>query len=377
MTQPVSELVPYVYVGGVQYPVESVSVTLDQQWAPYAQAEVTFPYDATLAAALDPRNAPRVQVQVSRQWFASLSIADLSAQWTGLTIANLSTLWTGLTIADLSDQWSTPWDSGLRAPDTVSANLGVRGRRVDYARDTITVRAMSDEMLAQDFVAGGVSLPQEPLPNRLLRMLRLAGITPVAYDFTAGAAYIAVPAEVTSWSESVWDAMGRMSNHLALRVWCDLDRTWRLTDTTVAPVTTVTVNRVTTADDTVNRDGKYANAIVWNGTGVRSDGTAIAESVQWPVPFPANAKVEVVTQDYGAVGVALPLPTSTELQARVDALASQARTLTMVGPADPSIRPGYALNTGTPSLPSTASVVAAVEFQVPSDTMTITTRATV
>jgi hypothetical protein len=296
----------------------------------------------------------------------------------GTTLDDLTAAWAGLTLDDLSTLWGQDWGNGVTRPiDVVTADLILRERTVDHVAATIALRATSDELMAQDARAHVVR-PVEPLPTRLTELLT-AGHVPIGPppDVTAGAPYIGMAAQDVEWSQTIWDAMSANANSVGLRLWCDQGRVWRLGPTDAAPTTTVDLTRVQSCTDAVDRDGDYADAIVWLGKGINPEGLPLTETKTWPLTLPVGPyKAHLEEHDYGQTGVGLPMPSDEELARRLAVLQSRDRVLTITAPADPTVRPGMGVLTGAPSLPGTTSVVARVEWAVPADIMTITTRAT-
>lgn len=377
---PVSHLTAYVVLPtGEVLPVTECAVTLDETWAPFASAQLTVPWTAERAAALDPRAAtvPRVTVVIRRDWYDSALVSDLSEAWAGLTLADVSTDLGAATLADLTAALRTQWESGWREPDELTCYLGVRARPIDYAAGTITVRAASDELLAQDS-RGLVARAVEPLPSRIVAFLTAASIPVERTDLSAGAIFVAMPAMSTTWTQTMWDAASGAASSMGLRLLCDHTGTWRLLDPDAAPTATLHMPRVSEGTDDVDRDGDWADTLVWIGTGTNSAGETITRTVTWPDPIPTSPrKIAVQEVELGNVGAGIPVPSDAELSNRLSALSAKARALTLTAPADLSARPGMALTTGAPSLPATAGVVSTVTFRIPEDTMTIVTRSTV
>ncbi|MGN8245297.1 hypothetical protein ACTHAM_002416 [Cellulomonas soli] len=372
---PVSMLTATAYVAGESVPCGSTRVVLDEGWAPHVAAQLTIPYTPERAAALDPRTGARVLVEVSRRWHGGLTLGDLSEAWEGMTLADLSAEWVSYTLADLTVLWGAPWDAGWWPPDTLTADLGVRERTIDYAAATISVRAASDELLAQD-ARIVMSRPVEALPTRILAVLAAASITVTAHDLAAAAPFVSMAAAEVELTQSVWDFLVAQVTPLGLRLWCDETRTWRCTVADVAPTASVALPRVTSCTDSIDRDGDWHDAIVWTGRGINDDGISIVDTRHYPDPIPAGARVQYVEVDYGQAGAALPMPSTDELAQRLALSSARERVLTITAPADPTIRPGVGLVTGAPSLPAMDTVAARVELDVPADTITITTRST-
>jgi hypothetical protein len=374
----VSQLVARLFVAGQPVPVIDARSVLDESWAPYAAATLTVPWTPERFAALDPRNHVRILVSIERHWSGTLTLDDLTVAWAGLTLDDLTAAWTGLTLDDLTAAWTQDWGNGARPTDIVTSDLILRDRTVDHARATISLRASSDELLAQDARAYVVR-PVEPLPERLFQLLA-AGHVPIGPppDFSAGAPFIAMPAQTVEYSQTIWDAMQANTASVGMRLWCDEARVWRVAFPESAPTTTVTLPRVIDCTDQVNSDGQYADVLVWIGKGVNSTGQALTDTKTSPPVMPAGPyRAAVEEHDYGQVGAGLPMPSDDELAARLTFLQARDRVLEITAPGDPTIRPGVGVHTGAPSLPATTSAVSRVEWSVPADVMTIATRSTV
>jgi hypothetical protein len=381
----VSEIRATAYVDGESIPLGDdnrggLKLVLDGGWAPYAAAVLTAPYTVERAIALDPHAVPRprVRVEIARHWHGSLSLGDLSTAWAGLTLGDLTAEWLTYTLGDLTELWGWPWEAGWRAPDVVSADLGVRGRRIDYAGATLTVRATSDEIAVQGMAVDAPTSPRWPA-SWVRAVLDAVGFAGASLDTTALEVSGSVSAgSVLTLDASPWDLMETTLAALGFRLLCDESRTWRAVDVTAAPPATVHLPRVTGADDVADVDREFADVLVWVGTGTSSGGVALRDVKSWPNPLPVPPyKVHVEERDYGQVGAGLPMPTDAEMALRLAHLQARSRLLTLTAPADLTVRPGVALTTGAPSLPELSGVVARVEWDVPDDTMTVTTRSTV
>lgn len=369
----------------------SASLSADEGWSPYGRGTVVIPYTAARAAAVDPRTgAPVVALTIRRSWSAGLRLVDLGGQWAGLTLAGLGAAWAGLTLADLGGQWWQEWESGTRAPDEVTALVGVRERSIDYAAGTITLTLSTHEALAQDGRLNNVPRDAEPASTRILALLTAAAIPSTGWDLSGGDAttVTADPGGLDQLRRTVWDLCQDAASTAVRRLWCDLSGVWHLTDPTAAPTTTVAVPRVERASETVSRDSEWADWLVtrvsWSQTSggteiypvdVYVDSDTVGEST-YP-PYTEPHRVALVERDHGHLDTVArdrwaPLPA--ERAARLRRLASRDRVLDVVAPLDPTIRTGVYVTTGAPSLPALKGVVSAFRFDVPADTMTLTLR---
>lgn len=363
-------------------PVLEAHVVQDEAWAPRIAATVTVPYTAARAAALDPRQAGhrRATVTITRHWMGSQTVAAVTRflQNAGVVVVSQFSSLTSptATLGGFTGIFSNDWGAGFRDPDTFTADLTIRARTVDHVASTITVRLASDELIAQE-PRVYLTRQVEPLPARILALLEAGGVPVVAHDLSAGDAFIAVPGAAYDRDRSVYEHAAAVAADLGLRLTCDEARVWRLEVPDAAPTSAVHLPRVKTATDDVDRDLDYADAIMWRGRGYREDGTVLLELKTWPATLPDPPfKSFFHEEDYGKVGAALPMPSDGELAARLAALQSKDRKLTLTAVADPLVRAGMAVTTGLPSLPAYTAVASRVEWAIPADTMTITTRST-
>lgn len=373
-------------IGGVTYPIEGDAgcrVTLDLSWAPYISAEVTLPYSAALFAAADPRAGDvRARLRVDQAWYASKSVADLSADWAGLTVADLSAAWAGLTVADLSDLWGDRWGNAeWRTPLTWDLDLGLRRRRRQHAAGTIVLTVRSDEVLAQEsYVPGGVARPAETLSSRfaaLLDWLDGLGETSTNVPTVDLGALASTPVTAQEWpsSASVWDMLVGSCTPVGARPWVDGARVWRAVAATAAPTVTVPVTRWVDADDDTDRDGDWAEQVLLTIKAVIGGTDTVMETIA-PSTIGTHKRMATCTIDLGEVASIPPTDTIGGASAIRGLLASQGRKLTGTHPADLAVIPGVRITTGAPSLPSLGARVESVTLDVAVAEMTTTTRDT-
>ena len=369
----VSTMTGWVVVpGGEMTGAVSVELTCDPSWAPFVQATVTLPDVPGLAALLDPRTGARVLVGIRRAWAGRPTLAEMTSEWSGLTLADLTSEWSGLTLADLTTGWTVEWESGDRLSEDLVCDLAVRARRIDHGQGTITIKAASDELLAQGKRVT-VSRPVEPLPVRVLAVLAAAHVPVERAELSAGDIFIAMPALTLDPSRSVWDELAAEAASVGLRLWCDEQRCWHLSDPGAAPVGSIEVTRVTGGTDDIDLDGEFADALAVTCNWTAADGqTRLTQTRTWPDPIPDDAiRVEAWTLDVATPGDSWPGPTNDELATRLAKRQTQGRTQQITAPLDPTARPGLTITTGAPSLPETTGRIGAVTFAVPADSMTL------
>jgi len=232
------------------------SVTLDDGWAPYIQAEVTCAKpSADVLEALDPRGGARVVLTSSRG-----------------------------------------------GGDEFTADLGVRSRVV--ADGVLTLTLASDEAIAQDvsvvFDWGGG--PELTLADQVDRFLwHLGGAALVDHDYD-------VPREGDTWvfrlpGMNVWETLEPVVQQAGRRLYNDEERLWRLVPASRNdPTVQVWLGReavITELEDSIDLDADlWADAVViryeWTDlAGERQQATDVA-----PANYDGNGLTRVRVLDY-------------------------------------------------------------------------------
>lgn len=356
---------------------EDLLLVMDKAWSPYIQAEAVVPYSAEAEEALNPRytingRKPRVIVEVARLWFDGGTLADTTAEWPSGTLGDISAAWASGTLADTTAEWGTEWESGYRAPDVLTVDLAVRALRIDYGAGTLTVRAASDELLAQE-ARVQIDRPAESCQSRILAVLRAAGVEVPRYDF-GGLYYESTEAASFTWDQGVYDVLEAMAVAKGYHLFVDADRTWKALQPDVTFGGIVTLDRVSSAVEDCDTDGDYADAIVLTLKGKTPAGVELEATHVYPDPIPRGSAVATVTQDYGTVTA---LPTGEALEDLLVWMLGKAqaagRVMTATAVADPTLRPRTQVSVEVPGAPVSLAVADRVEWSIPADTMTVTT----
>lgn len=359
---------------------EGTRLTLDQGWSPYAKATAVVPFTQALFDATDPRDGDlRATLDLDQAYYeATETLDDAAAAWTTETLDDLATLWAGLTLDQVADLYGDRWGNATWVqPKALTADLGIRSRNRDHVRGTIALGLASDELLAQD-VAGNYGSTNTTVAALFADVLgALLGYAPGDYTVDLGVlSEAAVPVVEASERTTSWDALVDPLKANGLRPWCDIDRTWRVIDPASAtPPATVSLTRVTEANDTTDRDGEWADAVL-----VASHYTLAGAEVwhgAWAFTTPGVAhRVHVEEIDLGEVTTVPPLPAA-DPAAILRRVSGLGRVLTVTAMADLDVRPGVAFTAGAPSLPDLSGQVETVTFDLAGAQMTLTTRDTI
>lgn len=164
---------------GITLGAISGQINIDEMNVPAITASVLVPYDATVEAALDPRQTPVPTAVLTghfTQW-ASGPISDITAYLAAngvTTLAGISALWAGDTLADASALFGAPLEAGASVSDeTMELNLHVR--EIDSSDFDMRISFASDEALLTDWAPtdgldfAAIGNAQEGIPDQQAR----------------------------------------------------------------------------------------------------------------------------------------------------------------------------------------------------------------
>lgn len=301
-------------------PLQRSTLTLDDGWAPYIQADVTVAADAATYAALDPRDDARAQLTLTR----------------------------------------TPGTS-------ITVDLGVRERERTPEGDVRLVLA-GDEALAQDRanLEGFLSGTYPVVSGFVDAYLSLIGVNLTAPFPLDG---MAEPVQYIYQGDNIWDAIDTVVQQAGMRLYVDETRQWLLAKT---PVIVPGVIRLGSSPvlqevtDTVSRDDdNWADSVVvrYSWTDMAGDASTATDSA---VARLAPTKTKVVDHAFPYPGPGAAQHVLTRALARGRAIASRAVS-------DYSVRPGMQVILDLPD-GSHVGRVEAVTWSLDDDRMTITPR---
>lgn len=295
------------------------SVTLDEGWSPFVQADLTVAADSAAYAALDPREDARVQLTLT--------------QVPGTTI---------------------------------TVDLGVRTRTRTPEGD-VQLKLAGDEALAQDlahlqdFPYSVVTANVDGLVNAYLSLIP-AALTP-PYPTVV----LDNPSQYLYPGEFIWDALTPVLEQAGLRLYVNTERQWKLTATPLNTSEVVSLGSETLlqeATDVVSRDEDWADSVVVKYAWTDAGGTAqTAVDIAW-AGTPSKTKVIEHAFTYPGAGAA---------QHILNRAQARGRTIDSVAVSNYAVRPGMQL-TLTIAGSLLVGRVAAVSWSLDDDRMTITPR---
>lgn len=256
--------------GGVTAIALDGRMTLDDGFAPYLQGSVTIPTPANLAGT-DPLTADRrVTIALTQLFSDSDLTSDLTALWGGKLTSDLTVAWGGKLTSELTALHSRPWNPAQPALQdrTVTFTAGIRSRTRN-SDGTIEISFASDEALMQDYAALVTLTPGTRTMRELVNLVLSrvfpgfpeppVKLFPDPLDSPPFAAPVWLP------GVGAWDYLAPLLLAQDLRLWVDVDGSWRLSPATPGFVDftgTITLDEPTRWTETLDRDGDWYNSVV-------------------------------------------------------------------------------------------------------------------
>lgn len=358
---------------GVTLGVKSVKATLDEGWSPYGQVTLVCslpsPTDRDL---LDLREHDlRLDLRLRRDFGDSGALADLTADIGG-SVAALTALMGGQPLSSLTNRYYTPWNgASVRAAVTRNLNLLVTERRFDDIAKELTLTATTDEsLLLGDALVSAA--PWDPgttsLKAIVQRVLTRYGATLDAASLDATVAVST--ATIQQPGVGMWEYLDPMLEAASLRLWCDDQRVWRITERQSVVDGSVTITpsgSMTGHVDTMTFDPEvWYDAVVVEYRWVDDFG-ANHVAVDAAGAQPAKAVLRVVRENtrYPGPGAAAGILTRGQGRGRV----LDARAI-----SDYYVTPGMAATIVPPYTDSQTGYVSSVQWELPEAEMSLATR---
>lgn len=358
--------------GSIPVPVLSGTLTMDEGWSPYVQADVTAVL-APGAVAVDPRSADvRAVLTLTVEYGDSDTLADLTVRYPG-TLADVTRALTGKTLAELTRGSYVPFVAGAYRETVVRRfNLGVREIERDLSAREMTLRLASDEALVQDdaliegkpYAMNVQSLRQAV--NTVLARKGWALTTDETDDYRLEAAS-------TTWDpgQSGWDFLEPLVQPSGLRLWCDEARVWHLSRSETAERADLSVVEgvnMTEARDKISRDDDWYSAVLITYEWTEQVGDERVDRIRYDaarLPGPTRVMALNYRTAYPGPGAA----------AAVLARArTRGRALPVTAISDYSATPGNTVRLKAPQTAAQRAILASVRFDLFEHEMQITSR---
>jgi len=374
------------------------TITIDESWSPYAQATITVPMPATLAA-FDPRlpSAPRVVVNVQQDFTDADAVSVFTATFGGGTVAALSAAFGSGTVAAITAAHNRPWTPGeYRRRVIRKFDLGIR-RRSRGPDNTLVLTLASDEALLQDIaplMGGGGD--EGPVGGGVLAAGSLSELVSGLLQATLGATLAPTDVNVDlspyrevwgpgtpglgiEWPAGVtaWDFINEFVQLAGARLWCDENRVWHLDRAPLDFALSLTVaSAVSLLDftDEISRDADWYDAAVvvynWTNAAGATFYTTDYARADYLTPY---TRTYVVNRDLGKRSSSFMPPTGAAagLLAQVSVLG---RLVPVAAVNDFNATPGSALTITLPDAAPLNGRLSSVSWGIDSRQMKLSTR---
>ena len=400
------------WVGTTRLGVIDASITLDETWAPYCQASLTLPLDASILDDIDPRTGARIRLYATQSYGVSDKLSALTATYTGQQISDITAVWTGKTIGELSAWYFVPYNpSGSNVLATLSSlyggqtigdltadwtglyfweisekysrsypsgiynnfqrpfDLTIRSRNVDINNATISLDLASDEALLQD-IALVQNINFSPATTDLRTIIK-GVLARIGDALEPGTLTHTVTADAAIWTpgQTAWDYLEPMVQEAGFRLYCDELRNWHLVDDTDVNPGLVELfgnETITEASEVITRDNEdWFDSVVIKYTFVNGAGVTIESYDTAAVEgFQKTKFLEHNTLSPGA-GAA---------QRILDRALARGRQKDISSVSNYRVTPSTACTIYITGYPTEYGLVRSVSWNFPGDVMTVNTR---
>jgi hypothetical protein len=372
------------------YPLDvtALSVSLDESRVPYADAtiEAVLP-DPGWLYAFDPLADRRLTITLTESFGAPFTLGDatanvLAASGTGpppITLSDVTHNWgTPVVVLNFTVSLGRPFVGLERVPAsvTITVNLFLRSRSINYGSATMTLTAESDESRLLDYrwTSHYPTLPDTLTVADACR-LAISYACPGVTLQTTSTATTEAAAAVWSPGVSAWEYLVPLTASAGLRLWADelgefhLERPDALyTGIGYALPLDAASTVVDTTDDT-SRNGMWADGVVVT---YRWTDVAGVRQTRYDVAGNLAASSKTVAVEY----TDRPWPGPGEAAARLRKTKRQGRILSVDALANYKARPSQVVVFTAPvgaGLNYTGRV-GSVQWRQPEDRMSVSTR---
>lgn len=349
------------------------SLTLDETRSPFAAARLTVPLPpTTVRTALDPRGQlVRADVELSRSFTGTLPIAALSGRYAARPVAAVSSDFPGRSIADVSASLVAYWNGQPSPPpETLRVSLFLLDTEANYAADELQLVLVGAEILMQQDVNSGQA-PYFPgaidLGTIVTHVIESLGY---GYVFSQSGEPVTVEAEASEWKVGVsgWDYLRPMVEAAGRRLWADVQGFWHLEPAiTSRSISDWSTQNTTELRDKTSRAGTWADAVLviyeWeDANGDEQRRVDYAKAVE----NPTKPRVFRRSTPWPGAGAARSLLTY---------VRTRGRDVEVSAVSDYTVEPGGLALVRVPGVTfALRKTVAAVEYSLGSDEMTLTLR---
>jgi hypothetical protein len=254
----------------------SVSITVDEAWAPYVQGTVVVPTNL-ISGNIDPTTGARLKVRLQQDLQNLLYVYEITEDYSG-DVSTITAAFTPCLVAAFTRKYTATWniftvgspiskvttaytpvtplkltnanlDTVWRMTDFLAitgtdseaktvfdGDLGIRTVTYDYVSKETTLELASDEAIAQDVY--GFGNPSFEQPYYSIRGVINALLAEISTQLQPGTADINyplgyyVPKYSDNVGQTIWDFILTAADAGKFKLYCDEQRRWYLVEST-------------------------------------------------------------------------------------------------------------------------------------------------
>jgi hypothetical protein len=326
-----------------------------------------------IGAAVEAQGSLNYQNQDGqRSWFVDYNLAywldPITSHPQDNTLADATTRFPGLPLTYLSGLFGRPYNSfGMRATVSRRLDLGVRDLVFNHAQGTVNIKLASDEARLMDLSL----LQTEPLApaGATVRAAVEMVLAYIGAVITPGTEDGPIESDAIYWQpgQSAWDYISPLVNSAGLRLYCNENGRWHLTQP-LAPVEgALTFNETTMLEfeDQITRNEDWFDSVVvvykWRDS-------SNVERTRYDIAREANA-TSTYTVEYNR-----PWPGDGAAAAILKRGRGRGRVEAVTAVSNYGATPGQTLLVTTSGRPIQTGLVTRVQWSMGTDTMQVRSR---
>ena len=348
------------------------TITLDESWSPYAQAELVCVLpDPAGQAVLDLREKTvRIELQARQTFGKSWALSNLTTDYGG-SLAALTIAHGGKTLASFYKKYSRPWNSfGRRLATSRRLSLVATRRVFDHTTNELRISAASGEVLLQRHTLIDAT-PLDPATTSVRDIAELL-LGRIGETLTAGTDDATVEYDSTLWQPGVkaWDYIAPLLQASNLKLWCDERGFWFLT--VVQPLADGTL--ILTPDDTITEltDTMETSGDEWFD--------AVVVIYTWTDALGENQTAYDIAGDEDSQNArtfeydGIPYPGAGAAAGILNRAKGRGRVIQTRAISNYTVQPGQSASIRPPDTDAQTGYVASVRFNFPENQMDIESR---
>lgn len=369
----ISQHVYELQVAGRPGPVDGGTVTVDEGWSPYIQADIVV--SPALAADLDPRGGDRAYLWLIRRHGTSWLVADLT-EYAGATTAAWTASMAGGGLAAWTGALSQPFNaSHLESQQTLMDLMSV-DVDIDWEAERAEVTLASQEVRAQMIGLTSPRAVYPPAPTvqdaAALMVTRIDGAG-LVIDLDPP---VEVDPEGTRWDPALyaWDWIHPLVGSAGWRLWCDEAGVWNAGPLGVTgPALPVALEDVVELRERTTITQGWADAVMVTWDWTSEAGNRLRRHAYATAAAPGTLPVRTLNVTYDDVPYPGAAQSATTASALLTRALTRGRSYDYAAVSDYTLRPGRRAVITTPA--GAGNVIASgVTWDLNTDRMSIRTR---